>query len=157
MAKPGPEHQLLKMDEGTWDAVVETVMAPGTPPAISRGVEVDTMGCGGLCVITDFKSEMMGNPFHGHGMSTFDPAKKKYVGSWTDSMSAGLSVSEGVYDAATKTVTGWMEGPDMSGKVTRSKTTVRYVDADHRIMTMFASGPDGKEMQVMKISYTRRK
>jgi hypothetical protein len=95
--------------------------------------------------------------FHGHGLSTFDPAKKMYVGSWTDSMSAGLSFSEGVYDAATKTVTGWMEGPDMSGQVTRSKTTVRYVDADHRIMTMFASGPDGKEMQVMKISYTRRK
>jgi len=25
------------------------------------------------------------------------------------------------------------------------------------VMTMFVNGPDGKEMQTMKISYTRRK
>jgi hypothetical protein len=30
-------------------------------------------------------------------------------------------------------------------------------DANTRIMTMFGTGPDGKEMQTMKITYTRRK
>ena len=154
---PGPEHQLLRLDEGTWDAVVETTMAPGTPPVTSKGVEVNTIGCGGLCLVTDFTSEMMGSPFHGHGVTAFDPAKKKYVGSWTDSMSTGLAVSEGTYDAAAKAFTGWMEGPDMTGKVTRSTSVNKHVDADHRVMTMAVAGPDGKEMQVMKISYTRRK
>lgn len=157
LPKPGPEHGVLKMDEGTWDAIVETAMAPGAPPATWKGVEVNTIGCGGLCLVTDFKSEMMGSPFHGHGVTTFDPAKKKYVGSWTDSMSAGLAVSEGTYDAAAKTFTGWMEGPDMTGKVTRSTSVSKHIDADHRVMTMFVPGPDGKETQAMKISYTRRK
>ena len=91
MPKPGPEHQLLKEDEGTWDAKVEVFPGPGAAPMVSKGVEVNTIGCGGLCLITDFKGEMMpGQPFHGHGTATYDPQKKKYVGSWTDSMSHGL-------------------------------------------------------------------
>ena len=155
--KPGPEHELLKMDEGTWDAVVEFVMAPGAPPMTSKGVETNTIGCGGLCLITDFKGEAMGAPFHGHGVVTWDPAKKKYPGSWTDSMSAGLAVTESTYDPATKKWNGWMEGPDMTGKVMKTRSVVEWKDANTRVMTAYAPGPDGKEMQVMKITSTRRK
>ena len=54
--------------------------------------------------------------FEGHGTETYDKGKKKYVGSWTDSMSTGLSTSEGTYDATSKTMTGWMVGPDMDGQ-----------------------------------------
>jgi Protein of unknown function (DUF1579) len=158
MPKPGPEHQLFKMDEGTWDAVVELNPGPGAPPMTSKGVETNTVGCGGLCLITDFKGEMMpGAVFQGHGVTAYDPAKKKYVGSWTDSMSAGVSTNEATYDAATKTATGSMEGPDASGKVVKSKSTVEYKDAEHRVFTMFTQGPDGKEVQTMRITYTRRK
>lgn len=154
--KPGPEHEVLKMDDGVWDAVIEF----GTPggPMTSKGVETNTIGCGGLCLITDFKGEMgPGMTFHGHGMTAYDPMKKKYVGSWTDSMSTGMNVGETTYDAAAKKASGSMEGPDATGKVVKSRTVVEYVDPDHRVMTMFGAGPDGKEAQLMKISYTRRK
>lgn len=155
---PGPEHKILQMDAGTWDAVVEMAGPPGGAPMSSKGVEVNTVGCGGLCLVSDFKGEFMpGAEFHGHGVTTYDPAKKKYVGSWTDSMSRGLAVAESTYDPAQKTFTGTMEGPDMSGNVVKSKAVTRYIDEDHREMTMFTTGPDGNEMQVMKISYTRRK
>jgi hypothetical protein len=156
MPKPGPEHKVLEMDAGTWEATVETFMAPGTPPMVSKGTETNTMGCGGLCLISDFKGAMGGTPFHGHGTSTWDSAKKKYVGSWTDSMSNGILIGESTYDAATKTATGWMEGPDMTGKVTKSRSVVEYKDANTRVMSMFITGPDGKEVQMMKISYTRK-
>ena len=109
MPKPGPEHKLFDMDAGTWDATVEMFM-PGAPPMTSKGTETNTIGCGGLCLISDFKSVMAGAPFHGHGTSAWDPAKKKYVGTWTDSMSAGISMSEMTYDPATKTATGWHGG-----------------------------------------------
>ena len=33
---PGPEHQLLKQDVGTWDANVEYWFAPNTPPSVSN-------------------------------------------------------------------------------------------------------------------------
>ena len=158
MPKPGPEHAVLKMDEGTWDAVVEMAAAPGATAMTSKGVEVNTLGCGGLCLITDFKGEMMpGANFHGHGTTAYDSAIKKYVGSWTDSMSPGLSLSQGTYDAATKKSASTMEGRDTSGALVKSRAVVEYSDADHRVMTMFTTMPDGKEVQTMRITYTRRK
>lgn len=156
MPKPGPEHALLKMEEGTWDAVIE-MSPPGAPVMTSKGTEVATVGCGGLCLITKFDSDMMGMPFQGNGITTYDTSKKKYVGSWTDSMSAGLLISESTYDPATKTMTTWMEGPDQTGAVQKIKSTSTQTDADHRTMTMFMKAPDGSEVQGMKISYTRRK
>lgn len=158
MPKPGPEHELLKQDVGTWDAVIEMHGAPGSPPTKSKGVEISTMGCGGLCLITDFKGDMgPGMTFHGHGTAVWDSTKKKYVGSWTDSMSTGLGISESTWDPATKTVTGWMEGPDMSGNVTKMKSVVEYQGADTRVFTLYGPGPDGKEGAMMRITYTRRK
>jgi hypothetical protein len=156
MPKPGPEHKVLEMDAGTWDATVEMWMAPGTPPTVSQGTETNTIGCGGLCLISDFKSVMAGAPFHGHGTTAWDPARKKYVGSWTDSMSAGITINEATYDPATKTATGWMEGPDMTGKVIKSKTLGQYKDANTRVFTMYTTGPDGREVPSMKITYKRK-
>ena len=158
MPKPGPEHAVFKMDVGTWDAAVEMVQAPGAPPATSKGVEVNTIGCGGLCLISDFKGEMMpGMAFHGHGVATWDAARKVYRGSWTDSMSQGLMVGESSWDPAAKKATGTMEGPDMTGQVVKMRSIVEYPSATTRVMTAFAPGPDGKEMQVLKITYTKRK
>jgi Protein of unknown function (DUF1579) len=155
MPKPGPEHKVLEMDAGTWEATVE-MSVPGAPPMVSKGTETNTIGCGGLCLISDFKGTMAGAPFHGHGTTTWDPAKKKYVGTWTDSMSAGISLGESTYDAATKTASGSMEGPDMTGKIVKSRSVVEYKDANTRVMQMFTTGPDGKEIPMMKISYTRK-
>lgn len=157
MPKPGPEHQVFKTDEGVWDATVEIIPGPGAPPMTSKGVETNTIGCGGLCMITDFKGEAMpGVPFHGHGTVTWDAVKKKYVGSWTDSMSAGLALTEATYDAAAKRLNGSMEGPDATGKVTKTRSVSEYKDGG-RVFTAYAPGPDGKEMQVMRIVYKRRK
>src|SRR5262245_58779830 len=128
LPKPGPEHAILKMSEGVWDAKVESWMAPGAPPVTSTGTETNRIGCGGLCLITDFKGSFMNQPFAGHGTETYDTAKKKYTGSWVDSMSTGLSVSESTYDAATKTMTGTMEGPDMNGGTQKMKSVVEHKD-----------------------------
>jgi len=152
MPTPGPEHEFLKSEAGTWDATVE-MNTPGGPVS-SKGVETNTLGCGGLCLISDFKGEMMpGTTFEGHGVTAYDPAKKKYVGSWTDSMSKGLMTGESTWDPATKTSTGWMEGPDMTGTVMKVKSVVEHKDADTRVFSMY--GPDGAVG--MTITYKRRK
>ena len=158
MPKPGAEHEILKMDVGTWDAVVEAFAGPGQPAMTSKGVEVNTLGCGGLCLITDFKGELMpGTPFQGHGVATWDAVKKKYRGSWSDSMSQGLAISEGTWDAKTKKATGTMEGPGMNGEVVKMRTVVEYPSPTSRVMTAYGPGPDGKEVQMLKITYTKRK
>ena len=89
MPTPGPEHEMLKKDVGTWDATVEMFMAPGAPPAVSKGTETVTM-LGGFWQVGEFKSEMIGQPFEGQGITGYDPAKKKFVGTWVDTMSTGF-------------------------------------------------------------------
>jgi hypothetical protein len=153
--KPGPEHELLKQDVGTWDATVE-VFEPGKPPAVSKGVETTTL-VGGFWAISDFKSQMMGQPFEGRGAAGYDPARKKYVSTWVDSMSTGYYLGESTYDAKTKTMTGWLEGPDPTGKTSKTKATTEWKDADTKVFTMYMTGPDGKEVPTMKITYKRRK
>jgi hypothetical protein len=155
--KPGPEHKLLLEDEGVWDAAVEIFPGPGAPAMTSKGVETNTVGCGGLCLITDFKGEMApGQPYHGHGIATWDASKKKYVGGWTDSMSGILQVGESTYDPATRTVTGSMTGPDASGAMVTMRSVVEY-KGGQRVFNLYAPGPDGKEVATMRITYTKRK
>lgn len=160
MPKPGPEHEALKADEGTWDAATEMFMGPGAPPMTSKGVETNTMGCGGMCLISDFKGEFMGQAYHGHGVSVWDSLKKKYVSTWTDSISVGMMVGESTWDAKTKTVNGWAEGPDaMSGTLILKKTrsAMEHKDADTRVFSMYSTGKDGKETMEMRITYKRKK
>jgi hypothetical protein len=155
LPEPGPAHAVFKDLEGTWEAKVETFMGPAEP-MVSMGVETNRVGCGGLCLISDFEGTMMDTTFEGHGTETWDTQKKKYVGSWTDSMSTGLTLSESTYDPATKTMTGWMEGPDLSGNVTKMKSTSTMKDADTRVMEMRNIGADGSESLTMRITYTRK-
>ena len=162
--KAGPEHAIFKDVAGTWDAKVESFMVPGAPASVSSGTETARVACGGMCLLTEFKgSFVMGPPgtpataFDGHGTEAYDQGKKKYVGSWIDSMSTGLSVTESTYDAASKTMKGTMEGPDMSGKVSKMRSTTTMKDPNTRVMEMYNVGPDGKESLGMRITYTRRK
>ena len=152
MPQPGPEHEMLKKDVGTWEASIEMFMPGGGPPAVSKGTETLSM-MGGFWQLSEFKADMMGQPFEGRGATSFDPGKKKYVGTWIDTMMPGYYTTEGTYDAASRTMSATMEGPDPSGQVTRSRATTEWKDADTRVFSMY--GPDGK--LGMRITYKRRK
>src|SRR6266850_889102 len=70
--KPSAQHADLARGEGTWDASVEISMGPpGTPPQVSKGVETDRLCCGGLWMITEFKSNPGSSPFEGHGITGY--------------------------------------------------------------------------------------
>ncbi len=153
MPQPGPEHEMLKKDVGTWDATVEFMGGPGAAPSVSKGTETVTM-LGGFWQVTDFKSEMMGQPFEGRGAMGYDPSRKKYVGTWVDSMVPGYYTTEGTYDPATKTLTSTMEGPGPDGTIAKTRETTEWKDPDTRVFTMY--GPDGKSV-MMRITYERRK
>src|SRR6266849_3404508 len=64
--KPGPEHAILKEQAGAWDATIESFMAAGQPPVLSKGAETGTM-VGDFWLVSEFKTDMMGQPFTGHG------------------------------------------------------------------------------------------
>ena len=156
MPTPGPEHALLKEDAGTWDATIELLM-PGVPPGASQGVEVSTLGCNGMCLSTEFKGTLMGAPFQGAGITTWDPQKKVYIGSWSDSMTPGLMTSESTWDAAKKTLSGTSLTPDGNGGTVKLRSVIEYTADGKRVFSMFMPGPDGKEVPSMRITYTRQK
>jgi len=150
--KPGPEHAKLKKMEGTWDAVVIEQDGKKT-----KGVMTYKMECGGLWLCSDFKGEHMAQPFYGKGFDSYDPASKRYVGTWVDSYLTSPLNFEGTYDEKTKTLTsnGQCNGPD--GKPMKMKMVTKMIDDDHETFEMFMIGPDGKEQKGATIEYARRK
>lgn len=159
--EPTAEHKILAADAGTWDAVIKTYMGgPDAEPAVSKGTETNTVMTGGLWVVSQFKGDFGGIPFEGHGQFGYDPLKKKYVGTWIDSMSPGLSVLEGDYDAKTKTMTYEGDGIDATSKMKfHQKMVTTTKDDGTRVFTLFMKmGPTAdKEVKFMEITYTKKK
>ena len=98
----------------------------------------------------------MGMEFNGRGQSGYDPMKKKYVSTWTDSMSPFLSVMEGNYDDSGKVLTMTGKAVGMDGKMTDYRYVTTVKDDNEHTFEMFMPGPDGKMMKAMKIIYSRR-
>jgi hypothetical protein len=148
---PGPEHAVLKRLEGEWTT---TVKMDGTE---TPGTMTLKMECGGLWLVSDFRSEFFGQKFQGRGMDGYDPDKKKYVSVWVDSMSTRPMLLEGSYDKEKKLLTLTGEGLGADGKLAKYRNTTYTPDDNHQTFTMHVTGADGKETKVMTIEYVRKK
>ncbi|HEX3578121.1 MAG TPA: DUF1579 domain-containing protein [Thermoanaerobaculia bacterium] len=156
-ATPGDAHKKLNGMAGTFTADVKMWMAPGAPPTAGSGVAENSWALGGRFLQQNFTGTFMGMPFSGVGYTGYDNIKKKYIGSWMDSMSTSMMVSTGTANADGKsyTFTSTMDDP-MTGKSAPVKETVTVVDADHHTLEMWGPGPDGKMFKMMEIAYTRK-
>lgn len=150
--KPGPEQALLQEMVGTWDCTVKMSETPGE----SKGTSVSRMGLAGQWLMTDFEADLGGLPFQGHGLDSYDRAKKKYVSIWVDSMSTSPIVMEGDYDARTKTMTMTGEGPGMTGATVKYRNTTTHTDKDHQTFRMYLV-EGGEDTLMLTVEYTRRK
>ncbi len=157
MPMPGPEHKLLAETVGKWNFKMK--MNGPTGPMESAGTSERKMSLNGWYLEDSTHSTMMGMPFEGHGYTGYDMMKKKYVGTWMDTMAGGaIMASEGTYDAASKTFTSMMDMPDqMSGKYVKEKVVTKMTDADHMTSTFTTDGSDGKGMGDFSLEYTRAK
>ena len=152
-AAPDPDtggHRALAQFVGTWDCAV-TIQVPGADkPAEMKATERVSVVSGGLWLKSVVQGTAMGQPFEGLTVMGFDPHAKKYFGIWIDSQSPSAARSEGTYDPATKTwelVTLSGDGP--------SRTVFTFHDADRSTEIGYAKGPDGKEVEIMRIQRTR--
>lgn len=146
--KPGPEHEVLKKMEGNWDL---TMKFGGME---SKGTVTYKMDLGGLWLVSSLESDLFGQKFSGRGLDSYDPAKKKYVGIWVDSMSTSPMVMEGTYDKEKKALTLAGEGPGMDGKPTKYKSVSVMPDDDTINFTMYVG--DGAD-PAFTIVYKRKK
>jgi hypothetical protein len=152
---PGPEHAVFQKDVGTWDASIEIRMGPGEPQR-SSGVATSRLACGGTWLITDFINESTG--FEGHGVYGWDPRKGSYVGTWVDPMRSFLAVGEGSWDAAAKVMTFRFEAELSPGAPPmRWREVTETRDPDTQVFRSFMPGPGGSELEVMTVTYRRRR
>src|SRR3989442_2762714 len=97
--KPGPEHAFLKEGEGVWDATAKSMGKE------SKGTLSCKMALNGLWLLEQYQGEVEGVAFEGRGATSYDPAKKKFVNVWIDSMVTSPMISEGTYDKEKKILT----------------------------------------------------
>lgn len=154
----GAQHkQLVDQFAGSWTTKSTMWMDPSAPPMSETGQSVAT-AFGDRHVREEYRSQMMGQPFQGMGLTSYDNTRGKYISSWTDTMSTGQFVSEGDYDPATKAYTfrGEMADPMKPGTMTPVRIVVNVKSNDEHTMEMHETR-GGKEHKSMEIVYTRVK
>jgi hypothetical protein len=89
----------------------------------------------------------------------YDPAKKRFVGTFIGSMMTNLWVYDGELDAAGKVLTLDAEGPAFTDpeRTARYKDAIEIVSPDHRILTSRYLGDDGQWHHFMTAHYRRKK
>lgn len=157
-ATPGPEHKVLDALVGKWTHHVKWWMDAAGAPTESDGTSEAKWIMGGRYLQEDHKGNMGGMPFEGMGITGYDNMKKKYVGSWVDNMGTGITMMEGTWDAAKKTLSCTCEVPDATmTKYTTGRMVSTVADANTHKMEMFVPDKSGKEFRCMEITYTRAK
>ena len=153
---PGAEHQTLASMAGTYDLAIKSWHTPGGEPTTDTGTATRKMVLGNRVMVEDVTSQMMGQPFSGHGMHGYDNTTGKYWATWNDNMSTGVMVSEGTCDTKlTCTYTGSYHDP-VTKKPQPSRMTSRWTDKTTEVFEMYGPGPDGKETKMMEITYKKR-
>jgi len=150
----GPQHALLQKLAGTWEAVI---IAPD-----QTGAECRTQGTlvrtrlAGFHTIDSFAGTFMGMPMVGHGLNGYCTVRQQYFTFWTDSLTASPLTLFGDYDAKKGELAMVGECVGSSGRLEKCRTVTRFVDDDHIAWALFGSGQDGKEVQHLRIEYTRK-
>ena len=149
---PGPEkeHQWLHQFVGEWSTKSKADMGPGQPPMECEG-SISSRMIGGLWVLNEMKGDMAGTSVVGIQTVGYDPAKKKYVGTWVDSMVNHMWRYEGTVDATGKILTLEAEGPNFmaGGKLTKFQDIYEFKSADEIAISSTMLGEDGKWITFM--------
>lgn len=156
MGEVRAEHKALEYFVGTWNVKTQMWMDPSAPPEQGTGKAVYTLKHGGRYLELVQTGEAMGQAFQGNGLTGYDNLKGHYFSSWYDSMSTGLFVATGTYDAASKTWSFSGETPDpmKPGTHTKIRVVEKIADSDHYTFEYYETH-DGKEAKTMQMDFTR--
>ena len=100
---PGPEHEFLTHQAGTWNVNCSYNMGEGIDPMEIEATEEAKM-LGPFWLAARLEADMLGSPMHGHGSTGYDPVRQVYIATWKDSSNPFLYTFEGFYDEENKTL-----------------------------------------------------
>lgn len=150
LPKPTQEHNWLDQFIGEWKTESKATIAPDQPPMQCSG-NLTSRKVGGFWVLNEMKGEWSGEPMSGIQTIGYDDGKKKYVGTWVDSMTALMWQYEGNVDPSGKVLTLDADGPNFmgGGKLTKFQDIYEFKSADEILMTSRMLGADGKWVTFM--------
>ncbi|MFO0810106.1 MAG: DUF1579 domain-containing protein [Gemmataceae bacterium] len=158
-AEPQQEHRWLQRLVGNWTSEMECSMGPEKPPETFRGSE-SVRSLGGLWTLGEGAGEMP----DGCSCTTlmtlgYDPAKKRFVGTFIASMMTHLWLYDGSLDAAGKILTLNTEGPSFADptKMAKYQDIIEFVSDDHRTLSSQFHTDDGRWHRFMTAHYRRVK
>lgn len=158
MAATNENHAYLAKFAGEWNISTTAWMQPGAPPQKSQGSSVIETILGGRFIKMNFKGTMFGQPFEGIQISGYDNMKKKSITFWIDNTSTAFFLTEGMLDAASKTMTETGLWPDaMTGGMVKVKGVTKLINPDEYTYEMFMIGSDGQEFKSMEYRAVRKK
>jgi len=163
-ATPGPQHELLLKGVGEWagkvtmynpmdgTATTSTCTTLCTPMMEGRFVKCETKG------MMEMGGGMPPMSFEGFGVYGYNNTTKTFESTWIDNMGTMTMHLTGKASSDGKTME-WTSEEYMC-PIMHQLTTMREVERttgeNTKVMEMYAPGPDGKEMKVMQIDYTRK-
>ena len=155
---PAQQHNWLQKFTGEWATESKATMIPGQP-AMECHWKMSSRSLGGFWILNEMTGEMSGAPMTCIQTIGYDENKKKYVGTWIDSMTAFMWKYEGTVDPSNTTLTLNAEGPNFieAGKLTQFQDVYEFTSADEILMSSRMLGPDGKWITFMSGSAKRIK
>jgi len=151
LAQPTAEHKRLLERVGTWEGTLTSFM-PGAPPQAVAAREV-VEPIGPFWTQVRFTCDFMGTPYLGMGVTGYDPEKKKYISTWTDSMSSYFAFMEGELDASGKRMVTHYDAPDMTGTIQPHRIETVFGD-DTYSSTFYMGEGDGTKVMVIEMERT---
>ena len=165
LSKLNENHKLLASMAGTWSYTVKMYMDPSGKPSESTGTAVRKAVMDGRYVTGDYSGKfkmpgadgkMMDMNFKGMSLDGYDNVKKKFISGWVDNMGTGLMISDGTYDAATKTFTYTGEYEGIPGMKCKVRQVIKTPDKNNMTMEYYEDRGQG-EAKTMEIDYKRGK
>ena len=158
-AEPQQEHHWLQKLVGEWTFETEATMEPGKPPEKFKGAE-SVRSIGSLWMVCDAGGEMPGGGTATTMMTLgYDPARKRFVGTFIGSMMTHMWIYDGELDEPGKILTLDAEGPSFAGdgKMLKYQDIIEFINDDHRTLSSQMLGADGKWVRFMTANYWRKK
>ena len=156
-ATPGVEHEKLQSLVGSWKTVSKFWSAPDAKPEIQKGTSTSSWILGKRFVREEFSGKWNGQPFQGIGIIGYDKGKKEYTSSWLDTMSTNVMTSQGQFDASGKNLEMKTKFYCPFANAEKEAFTVTKMNSkNEHVFEMFEKSPDGKEVKMMEITYTRK-
>ncbi len=146
--QPTEHHEGLLTKVGEWEGTLTTAM-PGMPENSTAAREtVEPVGA--LWIQSRFECNL-GMPYVGTGCTGYDPAKKKFVGTWIDNFDTYLALMKGDLDPETGAIVMHWEGPNpVTGELVHHRS-VNVGRKDSYTSTFFMGEGEGVKYMVIEM------